>query len=64
MMKIKTYDVYFYFGVYVPNPFMKASKVVEVEIEENSTEKDIILKALGKIGAYPKTYAANVIERK
>lgn len=58
---VEKYRVYFYFGIWKPNPFVKPSKVVEVEMFSWETEEDIIAQGLEIIGTYPKTYSATVV---
>ena len=55
------YKVYFYFGLHSPNPFLKPSKIAEVEMVSWATEEDIIKKGLELIGTYPRTYSATVV---
>lgn len=64
LKSVETYKVYFYFGLWKPNPFVKPSKVVEVEVFDWETENDIVAEALNLIGSYPKTYSTTVIRVK
>lgn len=56
----RKYKVNIYFGVYQVNPFLVPSKVVEVEVEEGSSENHIVAEALDKLDYYPRTYSASV----
>lgn len=61
--KVKAkYKIYFWFNLYSPNPFIKPSKEVEVEVEAGLSESEIILKGLRLIGLHPKTYSATVVK--
>lgn len=52
MEGIEKYKVYFYFGLWKPNPFVKPSKVVEVEMFEWETENDIVEEGLKQTGLW------------
>jgi hypothetical protein len=61
---MKKYTVSFWFGLWNVNPFIKPSKIVKIEADENLTRDEKILLGLKKLESYPRTYSAQVSEIK
>lgn len=58
---MEKYKVLIRNGLQFQNQFVKPAFTIEVEVEDGTSEDDIVKKALSKMGAYPKTHTTQVI---